>query len=76
MIFIKNEKKQQQQQQKQMRDRKTIIIYPKYNSFVLGAFMFERYNCYGELKRDVCHSNQQKKLILLNVPSPILEKPH
>ena len=61
---------------KQMRERKTIIIYPKYNSFVLGAFMFERYNYYGELKRDVCHSNQQKKLILLNIPSPILEKPH
>ena len=60
-----------------MRERKTIIIYPQYNSFVLGAFMFERYNYYGSLiKRDVCHSNQQKKLILLNVPFPILEKPH
>ena len=73
MIFIKNEKNNNNNK-KQMRERKTIIVYPQYNSFVLGAFMFERYN-YGELKRDVCHSNQQKKLILLNVPSPILEKP-
>ena len=75
MIFIKNEKNNNNNK-KQMRERKTIIVYPQYNSFILGAFMFERYNYYGELKRDVYHSNQQKKLILLNVPSPILEKPH
>ena len=33
-----------------MRERKTIIIYPQYNSFVLGAFMFERYNYHGSLR--------------------------
>ena len=74
MIFIKNENNNNNNK-KQMRERKTIIVYPQYNSFVLGAFMFERYND-GEVKRNVCHSNQQKKLILLNVPSPILEKPY